>query len=936
MAANDNISNLAIFWAKMGRLPAPRYHPLICHLIDVACVTRAMWRGVVVPPARRAIAAALGLDEEAAEGWIVFWAGLHDIGKACPAFQFQVDDPNVRERLARAGLTRLSVPGKAPHGTVSTFALRPLLTEQFGLPAAVASTVATGIGGHHGIFPKASDVNDLKVAATGTPSWDAARRALANVLADVLHLPRQPVPTAIDNAAAMWLSGLVSVADWMGSDDTCFPYAAANSGAIPSLDLAAYLEDSSAAAEKILRDLGWLGWSPPSAPLSFGQLFPTIAAPSPIQVAVMEVGAGLEGPGIVVVEAPMGEGKTEAALFLADHWSATIAQRGCYVALPTQATSNQMFERVRDFLGRRYPADRVNLQLLHGQAMISEQFLALLTRAEAEVIPAAVYGDADHPSVRAEEWFTRRKRGLLAPFGVGTVDQALLAVLATPHVFVRHFGLGYRTVVIDEVHAYDTYMSTLLLCLLEWLGALGSSVVLLSATLPVETRDALMAAYMKGAGYRHAAPEYRPYPRLTWASAAGAGARTVEASPRLSRSVRLEWIADAAPEAVADQPGALVVRLREALSGGGCAAVICNTVARAQSVYRALQPAFSSMADDGLPELDLFHARYPAEERAARERRVLDRFGKPGSAVRRPSRAVLVATQIIEQSLDLDFDLMVTDMAPADLILQRAGRLHRHQRPRPVGLAEPHLWIGLPAENANGVPLFEAGTEAVYDRHTLLRTWLALRDRANVVIPGEVEDLIEAVYHSARSCPDTSAAIQAAWDDSWAALSKEKEGDRAEADKRDLKSPLERDKLWNIVGMAREEDAPDLHPTYQAMTRLAEPSVEVVCLYGTPDEPYLDARRTVRVDTRRKPSLDQIKSLLRRSLSVSNRRIVYALAAREGPRGWQDSALLRRHRLLCFDEKGETMIDSTLVRLDPDLGLVVAPREGGPACPAST
>ena len=386
----------------------------------------------------------------------------------------------------------------------------------------------------------------------------------------------------------------------------------------------------------------------------------------------------------------MGEGKTEAAMYLADRFAARLGQRGCYFALPTQATSNQMFTRVREFLKGRYPDNIVNLQLLHGHAALNAEFQTLLQSADAE--PECVCEDNDlhdhRPGVIAAEWFTYRKRGLLAPFGVGTIDQALLAVLQTRHVFVRLFGLAHKTVIIDEVHAYDAYMTTLLERLLEWLAALGSSVVLLSATLPKARRDALASAYVKGLGGNIALPPDDRYPRLTWVGQADSGSRHVETSERSSRKLSLQWIDGAVPKDGDAFP--LGERLRVALEAGGCAAVICNTVTQAQKVYLALKEYFVGNADDGAPILDLLHARFLFKDRDERERRCLVRFGKPGALVdfgdkdlrevRRPNRAVLVATQVIEQSLDLDFDLMVSDHAPVDLILQRAGRLHRHPR----------------------------------------------------------------------------------------------------------------------------------------------------------------------------------------------------------------------------------------------------------------
>lgn len=931
-----NTENLVGLWAKLARGNATptTYHPLPCHLIDVACVTGAMWRHSVAAPARRAIAQTMGLDEGDAGRWIAFWAGLHDLGKACPAFQVGVapdrHKPTIATRLSDAGLYVHPVCGKAPHGIVSARALKDLL-QVYGLSLSMAILVGTAVGGHHGVFPSATDAMALANDDVGAESWQRARAALAAALADLLALPRARPPTALSKQAAMWLAGLISVADWIGSDERYFSHAGPDLRVVPALDLAAYNQRAQTAAQQALDELGWLGWAPPP-PLSFAALFPDIPAPRPVQTAAVEVADAMTGPGIVIVEAPMGEGKTEAALYLADHWSAAHGQRGCYVALPTQATSNQMFGRVRRFLERRYRGADTILQLLHGHAQLSEEFLDLLVReGRHDLTPTDLRGDDAQSSVRAAEWFTNKKRGLLAPFGVGTVDQALLGALSIKHAFVRLYGLSYRTVVVDEVHAYDTYMSTLLARLLEWLGAGGVSVVLLSATLPRATRNNLLAAYLKGAGLDPSDLPHAAYPRVNWACASGRGAIAVDTSERVARSLTIRWIDGAAPDENGD-PDAFGRLLNEALAGGGCAAVICNTVRRAQQVYAALRPYFDGLADDGEPRLDLFHARFLFEEREAREQRVVRRFGRPGGATRRPSCAVLVATQVIEQSLDLDFDLMVSEIAPADLLLQRSGRLQRHERARPDALQQPTLWLWPPAVDERGVPHFGAGTEAVYELHALLRTWLALRARPAIAVPGEVEGLVEAVYAS-RPCPDElPPPLREAWHTTLESFGRAKEEDEKQATVRYIGAPAAGGPLWEVVKQPREEDAPEQSPAQQALTRLTEPTVNLICLFGEPERPTLDPEAREVATIKSKPSLAEVRRLLRRSVAIADRRIVFALLRREPPTGWQESAHLRQYRLIVLNQQGEAMIENDshahLIRVDADLGVVIDPPTG--------
>ncbi len=912
-------------WAKWNGGEPPTYHPLLCHMLDVAQVARALWREVIPGSGRRWLSDALGVGEESSGRWVAFWAGLHDIGKASPAFQLQLRGEGldiVRARLQEARLryADTALVGKNPHGTISTKILREVLRAKFGLPGDLATRVGMAVGGHHGVIPTSGDVQDLSRDGVGTGRWDDVRLDLVKRLATALEVHGDTAPARLGNSAAMFLAGLVSVADWIGSNEEYFPHEARDARLVPEVDLEEYAGRAEERALAALNDLGWLGWNPAGRHVSFHQMFPFIhGEPRPVQAATIELARRLDRPGMVIVEAPMGEGKTEAAMYLADHWCVTLGQRGCYFALPTTATSDQMFTRVRDFLKSRYPESVVNLQLIHGHASLSAEFEELQRSGHGPFVPEGIEGplgsDGAPANVVAAQWFTARKRSLLAPFGVGTVDQVLLAVLQTRHLFVRLFGLASKTVIVDEVHAYDTYMTTLLSRLLEWLGALGCSVVLLSATLPRARREQLLEAYALGAGWELShPPSGARYPRIAWSAEDGSGERHVGTSEMMARSVTLEWVDGSLP---GSRGGAFPLggRLREALSDGGCAAVVCNTVRRAQEVYQALKPYFEEA------ELDLLHARYLFRDRDVREKRALRRFGKDSSE--RPRRLVLVSTQIIEQSLDLDFDLMVTDLAPADLVLQRAGRLHRHERPRPERLARPTLWICSPRVAGGGVPEFDRGTEAVYEAHVLLRSWLELRDRGSIAIPGDVEGIVEAVYDD-RPCPDDlGAALRARWEETRSELERAIEDEEQEAKIRYIRWPGFRGHLAEVMGHPREEDAPDLHPAHQALTRLIELSVPVVCLYSAGEGLSLDLRGTQIVDPRQRPDIRLARHLLERSVTITDRRIAYQLIREDTPSGWLKSPLLRGHRLIALDAAGAAVMDKYRLRLDEELGLVV-------------
>lgn len=899
-------------WAKWDRA-SDAIHPLPSHLMDAASVGRMLWRVALPPSTRQLLAAALGVGMEEAELWLALVCGLHDLGKAGPAFQGL--RPASRVRLERAGLT-FAFPGsasgelnrQAPHGTVTARVLPGILEKGFGLERGLAQQLAAVVGGHHGVFPDQFGVHGIPASALGDDGWDALRQGLVEQLRVALGLGRGQPPrsSGLPLPAAAALAGLTTTADWIASMEAYFPYAGEGAG----LDAARSHE----LAQEAIRRLGWRPWRPSATDgHDFRELFGF--EPRPVQREIIRLSEQLSGPTLVILEAPTGEGKTEAALYLARALALAREHRGIYFALPTEATSNQMFGRVKRFVEKAAGSGAV-LQLVHGHAALSTELQTLL-RQSAASLPSHI-DDVGEPesTVRAEEWFTYRKRGLLAPLGVGTVDQVLLAALAARHVFVRLFGLTDKVVIVDEVHAYDVYMSELLGRLLEWLAALGCSVILLSATLPLARRRQLVGAYLKGLGMqpKDEITDDR-YPLLTLVRQERVETAYLTAST--GRRLVLRWIqgTDGLPQ-----------ELAEALASGGCAAVVCNTVDRAQQLFRALKD--SPLGRDGAT-IGLLHARFPYEERQRREEEVVRQFG-PGS-LHRPERAVLVATQVVEQSLDADFDLMVSDFAPVDLLVQRAGRLHRHKRPRPETLADPSLWILDPPMRQDGVPALLPGDTAVYDPHVLLRTWLVLRARREFAIPEDLREVIEAVYRDGSDVldvlvartEDVGAALKGALAETRLALERTRKEAAQEAKRRRIPPALSRRPLQDITSLALEEDAPELHSAFRALTRLGPPTCLVVCLYGTSTRPSLDPAGKEVVDLQERPDPEMVRRLLRRSVQLSHQGVAPLLLRERPPSGWARDPWLRQARPVVFDVELRARVGSHWIELDPEVGVVI-------------
>jgi len=888
-------SDLLLLWGKTDRDENKKVratHPLLCHMLDVGAVAQALCNCCLTPGIRQDLAGRLGCDQDDLGPTLAFWASLHDLGKACPAFQRMY--PECIPALKDLGLT-FGRRGntKVYHGQVTGWALRDIL-EDMGFAPGIAYTVTQSVAGHHGQWPTARAICSLSKRQVGRGGWDDVRRAICALLRD-LYAPMLDMTDPDDESLAYlgaWLSGLVSTADWIGSMTDFFPLA----GAIA--DARDYLAAANAQAAKVIDALGWDDWAPPKEGATFEELFPGWA-PRDMQAAVIQAAEGWTGPGLAILEAPTGSGKTEAALYLADRWAHTCQQRGLYVAMPTMATSNQMHGRAQKMLERRY-GGQVQTLLVHSQARWREQPRRINLAHE----------EGERRSYEAMSWFLPRKRSLLAPLGVGTVDQALLSVLQTRHFFVRLFGLAHKTIIFDEVHAYDTYMATLFERLLIWLRGLGASVVILSATLPQRTRAMLLRAY---GGDQVMAQGAASYPCLSWVSGGQTRCETgcVTLPAPDDHTLALDWLRRE-PEAIADA-------LAGALTQGGCAAVICNTVRRAQEVYHAIKAR--GLVDD--TDLILFHARFPVWRRQEIEQDVLARFGKQGG--HRPQRAIVVATQVIEQSLDLDFDLMISDMAPVDLLIQRAGRLHRHEREaRPALLANPRLCIACEAPDGP-LPSFE--NDPIYDRYVMLRSWLTLQGRHSLSLPGELRKLIEMVYGDAQPPGADDPGVAEELERARAKLNKEDGAEVFDA-KTCLIPPPDDEDVLAFHSRALSEEDPSEQQALQAHTRNGPPSITLVCLHQTERGLVLEPHLPKPVDVSQMPSREITRDLVQHSVSVSLRRVYWHFAEQEPPTGWARHPLLRYDRLAMFEEGRCRLGDSvwSLV-LDDEYGLELVKEE---------
>jgi len=912
MADLESTTPILELWGKYDHRNQ-KVHPLLYHLMETAAVCRVFLERR--PSLTIRFSEFLRVNENEVLEWVPFLAYTHDLGKASPWFAYSPHGPWAKEE--RSAFPRLAAfygNEKVPHGVVSSLYLQnffPDLNTQGLLPEIDSKTqkrIARAIGGHHGQFISQGTINKLRKGFTesdhlNSPWWAISQDLLKAGLQWIK--PSYPITTAPRiNELTVLLAGLICLSDWIASNSDFFPYEAPKPD---DYEISGLWERACSKSLKALDRAGFrFQKKKPSS--SFMDLFAKTPRKLQQQVDALLPETPLEDPPrLLILEAPMGEGKTEAALLALDRWDTTDGRCGAYIAMPTMATSNQMFGRVKDFLETRSSGGKESLILLHGQAFLSDEYDQLKARAIAQ-------DEGDIPSVLADEWFCGPKRGLLSPNGVGTVDQTLLSVLQTRHYFLRLFALAEKTVVFDEVHAYDTYMLTLYLDLLRWLASLGATVVILSATLPLSTRESMTKAFAEGLEKQieDLSILKEPYPRVT--SMSGSGRLSCNSFPAYRNfTCSLEWVKN---------PQKLAETLKEELeTQGGSVAWLCNTVTSARETYGLLS---KTLEGTGI-EVLLFHARFQAGNRKKIEEQVLKRFGRNRQEKFPGDKVILVATQVAEQSLDLDFDHMITELAPVDLLLQRMGRVHRHNNQRPKSYLNPRLRILALSEDMERF----GPSGFVYEPCLLFRTWITLRGRHTVVLPQDMDKLIEAVYgdegFSEKDIDKRLEELNRRMED-------RKSLDQFKAQKILVKKPRAGDITEDFLQDLQEDtDLPD--SPIVAQTRLGSARVSVVLLHQMESGFYLDleGKELISLEppntTARR---DWEKQMVEASVDLSYHGCFADFP--EPEKAWRSSPLLKRYRLALLNGSKTTLQEGRVLELDGKKGVIVRfPRKEGGA-----
>ena len=614
-------------------------------------------------------------------------AALHDIGKVSPGFQKKICGTHLSHSYPQ--LAKLSLCGfETKHATISEAALNAFL----GARSETDSRLAAVVGAHHGIRDGSYFLSDIG-SIFGGESWAHERRALIEQMIREYGALRETPTPDLD-----LLTGLICVADWIGSDEAFFP----PDGLPAGIDR----------SERARKALAASGWEPIKIEpgLSFKDIFDF--PPYPVQCDFIET---IKEPGLYVIEAPMGLGKTEAALYAAYRLMSKGHNCGLYFGLPTRLTSDRIHERVLNFI-QRVTQGREKVRLAHGQAWLK------------------AFNSGGEELGAGKSWFQPSKRALLMPFAVGTIDQALFSVLKVRHHFIRSFGLAGKVVVLDEVHSYDVYTGTLLDLLVRRLLEIGCTVIILSATL---TKARKVKFFNKST--ETSADD--TYPLITFENRSIMSMKSSALPDSKSVQISMSALSD-------NQLAEISVGRAQT---GHCVLCIANTVARAQQWYGEIKAIMPENAFN----VALLHSAFPAWRREELETHWMKRLGVDGN---RAKGCVLVATQVVEQSVDIDADYMISEIAPTDMLLQRLGRLWRHDRPnRPCRMPSLKIITGNISEictmdeleNLLGGPNCR-----VYQPYVLWRTYQIWHQRSEVWLPKDIRGLLEETYTDLEDDPE--------------------------------------------------------------------------------------------------------------------------------------------------------------------------------------
>lgn len=904
-------------WAKKSEIGGKyTWLSLHQHLIDSRDVSGLLWEHWLSSGQRAFILDSIQRKtEDDGKNMVQFLASVHDIGKATPAFQLQKGfhnsydlDQLLIERLEGSGFQQLgskvlSDRKETPHALAGQFILT-----KYGLNDDIASI----IGGHHG-----KPINDENFFANQQgyltnyyqeeadsigvgARWEEVQRELFVWALNINNYETLEDLPSISQPGQIFLSGLVIMADWIASNENYFP--------LEDLDVCLVPNQMSRLVN------GWGSWfktNPIQADRhsDIKQHYENRFGFSPINI--QEIFSRLveqtESPGIFILEAPMGSGKTEAALIGAEQLAHKTGKSGIFFGLPTQATSDGMYTRVNSWLNKiaLEKGETISIQLVHGKSSLNEEHASLAKNINVD--------EENQGTLITNQWFAGRKTSILDDFVIGTVDHVLLAALKQKHLALRHLGLSKKVVIIDEVHAYDAYMSQYLEKVIEWLGAYEVPVILLSATLPAQHREKLTRAYLKGKGLKNREMllheqglKTTSYPLVTYTD-----------GNEILQETDFEVVDNKPVRIYKLNKNCLYEKLEDLLQSSGIIGVMVNTVKSAQEI------AVKCSEKYGEELVCLLHSNFIATERVSKEKTLLSMIGK---GAERPNKKIIIGTQVIEQSLDIDFDVLISDLAPMDLLIQRIGRLHRHNIGRPPAFESPSFYVMGTSDELD----FDSGSKYIYGGYLLTRTQHYLPNIIN--IPEDISPLVQQVYGDDQLILDSELETKYIKFKNDFHLNKEKKEDRAKTYL--LSSPVYEARRGKNISLIKWLD--NSHPNQSeeygyAQVRDLHETIEVVALkkldggYG-----FIDSQINISEELNKPVIAKRIaSSTIRLPLQLS----MYGNADKtikelekynlEHLADWQDQVWLKGSLGILFDENNNFEIGGKTLHYDRKYGLSI-------------
>ncbi len=823
-----NIDLSKFLWAKKSS-NSDEWLPLYVHLADTGNTMALIWDYWLPKAQQRFLIDNLftikdegfeeksedEIDDEVVKKFCRFIGMVHDLGKATPVFQGKKSryeenkiDEVLKERAYEFGFYNSKSDYINYENASKTH--HALASDMLLIKQGIHKNIAVVCGAHHGYPPNIIDYVNYKIdvypknfghSNNVWPNdvWIKAQKELFefakntckyNAIEDI-PVPNQP--------AQVLLSGMLVMADWISSNEELFKYIGAYDSPIFSEE--SLIKRAIEAWKNInltthwQPNIEWLSGSLYSK--RFNQILNFI--PNPVQSKAEEIAVNIKKPGLIIIEAAMGQGKTEAALVCAEILAQKSGASGIFFALPTQATSDGIFPRIIDWLSNFNEENR-SIRLAHGKAQFNKRYSNLAKIGSSKNLYEEDL-DKKENKIFVHQWFEGGKKALLDHFVVGTIDQLLLAALKQKHFMLRHLGIAGKVVIIDECHAFDAYMNVYLKKALEWLGAYGVPVILLSATLSRQQRESLVMEYQKGNQFKK--PNYLKddknfsYPLITYSD--GNIIKEIAIEDKSSKKlVEVDMLEDTK----------LIDFLYRKLEQGGIVGIILNTVKRAQEVYGLISSVFKE-------EAVLLHSQFLAPHRAEKESELITELGKNYS--NRPKLKIVIGTQIFEQSFNVDFDLLITELCPVDLLLQRIGRLHRFKLERQKKLKVPTCYILHPKDE-----LWNSGTEKVYPKYLLESTKDILPKKIN--IPEDIPILVQKLY-------DDEFKFEKDREEYLFKI----EGGERKASAFNIQPPLLDDVEYNIRSFLEHNGSLD-EKIAEARVRDSDPSIEVILVKETKEE----------------------------------------------------------------------------------------------------